>query len=124
MPIVTEMPTAPQSLRRPPLPPAVFLILLSLQDEDAHGYRIRGEVLERSNGAVRLDPGSLYRLIARLLDEGLIVESPGRTESGEERRRTYRLTPAGRRVLVAETERMADLVAQARSRGIKRPRPV
>jgi DNA-binding MarR family transcriptional regulator len=66
----------------------------------------------------------LYRLIARLLYEGLITESPGRTDSGEERRRTYRLTPAGRRVLGAETERMADLVAQARSRGVRRPRPV
>ena len=118
------MPSAPQSLREPPLPPPIYLILLALQDGDSHGYRIRADVIDRSSGTVSLDPGSLYRLIARLLDEGLISEATARAEPATgDRRRLYRLTAIGRRVLAAETDRMADLVAQARARSPKRPRP-
>ncbi len=117
------MPSTPQSLRQPPLPPPVFLILLALQEGESHGYRIRADVLERSNGAVRLDPGSLYRLIARLENDGLIAEATRPGSGADDRRRTYRLTPIGRRVLTAETDRMADLVSQARARSAKRSRP-
>lgn len=114
------MPPTPQPLSRLPLPPSVFLILLSLAEGEAHGYQIRKDVIARSDGAVRLDPGSLYRLIGRLLDDGLITEvaRPGGTDE-DARRRYYRLTPEGRRVLLRETDRLADLVAQVRAR---RPR--
>jgi DNA-binding PadR family transcriptional regulator len=119
------MPPTRQSTAALPLSAPVFLILLSLVDEDAHGYRIRASVLERSNGAVKLDPGSLYRLIARLSEDGLIAEAsaPPASKHDDERRRYYHLTPAGRRVLTAETERLAALVAASRAAMSKRARP-
>jgi DNA-binding PadR family transcriptional regulator len=115
------MPPTPQPLSRLPLSPTVFLILLSLAEGDAHGYQIRKHVIARSDGAVRLDPGSLYRLIGRLLDDGLITEvaRPGGADE-DARRRYYRLTPEGRRVLLRETDRLADLVAQVRARRTRR----
>jgi DNA-binding PadR family transcriptional regulator len=117
------MPPTPRPLSRLPLPPSVFLILLSLADGDAHGYQIRKDVIDRSDGAVRLDPGSLYRLIGRLLADGLIADVAGAPKTDEDaRRRYYRLTPEGRRVLMRETDRLADLVAQVRARGARRPR--
>ena len=106
------MPPAPQSLVKLPLPPSVFLILLSLAENESHGYQLRKDVIARSGGAVRLDPGSLYRLIGRLLDEHLIVERAD--DEDDERRRRYGLTAQGRRVLRSETDRLADLVQQAR----------
>ena len=111
------MPPTAQSLSRLPLPPTVFLILLSLADGDAHGYQIRKNVIEHSNGSVRLDPGSLYRLIGRLLDERLIDETGSRGAADDDaRRRYYRLTALGKRVLLQETERLSDLVDQVRAR--------
>ncbi|MBK9240666.1 MAG: helix-turn-helix transcriptional regulator [Acidobacteria bacterium] len=120
------MPPTRQSTAALPLAPAVFHILLALADGDAHGYRIRADVIERSNGAIKLDPGSLYRLIARLSDDGLVVESPSRpkADDDDERRRYYRLTPMGKRLLEAETNRMADLVALARAKAGRRVRSV
>lgn len=119
------MPPTRQSSASLPLAAPVYLILLALADGDAHGYRIRAEVIERSGGTVRLDPGSLYRLIARLTDDGVILEAPVRpkVDDDDERRRYYRLTPLGKRLLQAETNRMADLVAVARSKAIKPVRP-
>ena len=119
------MPPARQPTAALPLSTPVFLILLSLVDEDAHGYRIRASVLERSHGAVKLDPGSLYRLIARLSDDGLIAETfaPKSGRRDDERRRYYHLTRAGRRVLTLETERLATLVAASRAAMSKRARP-
>ena len=116
------MPPTRQSTAALPLAPAVFHILLALADGDAHGYRIRADVIERSNGVLKLDPGSLYRLIARLSGDALIDEAPGRPNADEddERRRYYRLTPLGKRLLAAETERMADLVAVSRAKARKR----
>lgn len=120
------MPPTRQSTAALPLSPVVYLILLALTGGDAHGYRIRAEVIERSNGTVKLDPGSLYRLIARLTDDGLVVESPGRpkADDDDERRRYYRLTSLGKRLLDAETNRMADLVVVARAKSVKRARSV
>ena len=105
-----------------PLAPHVYLILHALADGDAHGYALRSAVIERSNGMITLDPGSLYRLIARLVEDGAVSEAPPRARPAgdDERRRYYRLTPAGRRVLAAETNRMADLVAAERRRSLKR----
>ena len=109
---------APESLL--PLSPQVFHILLSLADADRHGYAIMQEIEERTGGAVRIGPGTLYGAIRRLHEDGLIEELDGDGDGSDERRRYYRLTPLGKRVLAAETERMAALVAFSRSRTAKR----
>lgn len=109
-----------------PLTPAVFHILIALADGEAHGYAIMREVAERSEGTVRLGPGTLYGAIGRLLDDGLIEESDKRPdpEMDDERRRYYRLTNLGGRVLAAETSRLEDLVRAARStRVVRRMKP-
>jgi len=120
------MPPTRQSTASLPLAPAVFHILLALADGDAHGYRIRADVIERSNGKLKLDPGSLYRLIGRLSEDRLIDEAPSRpkADDDDERRRYYRLTPLGRKVLTAETDRMADLVVIARAKSARRARSI
>ena len=103
-----------------PLKPQFFLVLLALADGPSHGYRIKQIVEER--GGLRLDPGSLYRLIARLLDEDLIGEHGGHA-GDDPRRRTYDLTERGRVTLLAETARMADLVDAVREKKtLRRPR--
>jgi DNA-binding PadR family transcriptional regulator len=116
--IATPMPPSRLSPSKLPLAPEVLLVLLVLADEPAHGYAIRQRVIERSDGAVDLDPGSLYRLIARLADDGLVDEA---SRDEESRRRTYRLTPRGRRVLAAELDRLRALLERAAS-ARKRPR--
>lgn len=99
-----------------PLPAAAFHILLALSAGDCHGYGIIQDVQARTAGALRLSPGTLYRTIQRLLEEGLIEEprKPSRS-SPDPRRRYYRITPFGTAVARAETERLADLVRLARS---------
>jgi DNA-binding PadR family transcriptional regulator len=100
-----------------PLTPAVFHILLTLADGEAHGYAMMREVTRRSAGSVRLGPGTLYGAIGRLLEDGIIEESEERPDPqmDDTRRRYYRLTKLGGSVLAAETERLADLVKAARS---------
>jgi DNA-binding PadR family transcriptional regulator len=108
-----------------PLTPAVFHILLTLADGEAHGYAIMQEVSRRSGGAIRLGPGTLYGAVGRLLQDGVIEESEERPdpEMDDTRRRYYRLTKLGGRVLGAETERLSELVKAARAtrtvRGLK-----
>ncbi len=96
-----------------PLRPVELHILLALADGDLHGYAIRQEAAKRSGGEVLLEPGTLYRALRRLLEDGLVAETRAARET-DERRRTYRLTDLGRRVAVAETERLAALVDEAR----------
>ena len=100
-----------------PLTPAVFHILVALADGEAHGYAIMQTVAEKSLGTVRMGAGTLYGAISRLLEEGLVEESEERPDPkiDDARRRYYRLTDFGARVLAAETKRMADLVRAARS---------
>jgi len=100
-----------------PLTPAVFHILVALADGEAHGYAIMQSAAEKSAGSVRLGSGTLYGAINRLLHDGLIEESGERPdpEMDDSRRRYYRLTDLGGRVLGAETKRMADLVRAAKS---------
>jgi DNA-binding PadR family transcriptional regulator len=100
-----------------PLTPAVFHILVTLADGEAHGYAIMQEVGKRSGGNVRLGPGTLYGAISRLLEDELIEESEERPdpEMDDTRRRYYRLTRFGGEVLAAETGRLAQLVRAARS---------
>jgi len=103
-----------------PLPPAVFHILLAVADGDRHGYAIIQEVLARTDGAVRLSPGTLYRSIQRMLDDDLLVEVHERPapDQDDERRRYYRLTPLGRAVARLEAERLHALVKLARASGL------
>ena len=100
-----------------PLKPSVFTILMVLSDADAHGYGIKKDVERRSEGRIRLEPGTLYRVIGKLLDDGMIDEVHRKLQSDEdERRRYYRLTQLGRQVLVAEAERLAVLIDSARAK--------
>jgi len=95
-----------------PLKTQWFHIMLSLAGEEQHGYGIMQEVLRRTTGKVRLWPATLYGTIKRLIEADLIEESSARPapEFDDARRRYYRLTPLGRRVLDAECERLQDLV--------------
>jgi DNA-binding PadR family transcriptional regulator len=105
-----------------PLKPHWLHVLLSLAGEEQHGYGIMQEVLERTGGKVRLWPATLYGTLKRLMDADLIEESAGRPPSDldDPRRRYYRLTRLGRRVLAAECRRLEDLVSIIRAkRGIK-----
>ena len=108
-----------------PLSPVVCHILLALAEGERHGYAIAQEAERVSGGRVRMGPGTLYGSIQRVLAGGLIAEAAREADdSGGERRRYYALTPLGRRVLEAETARLAALVALAGARGvIAAPRP-
>jgi DNA-binding PadR family transcriptional regulator len=100
-----------------PLSAAVFQILLALADSDRHGYAISQEVAERTEGAVRLSPGTLYTNLQRMLEEGFIVELTRRPPGAKNdpRRRYYRLTRLGLKAAEAELARLEGLVRQARS---------
>jgi DNA-binding PadR family transcriptional regulator len=103
-----------------PLPPATFHILLALVDQDRHGYAILQDIEARTAGALRLSAGTLYRSIARMVEQALIAEVTRRppVSSDDERRRYYRVTPFGRTVARAELARLAQLVRMARARGL------
>ena len=106
-----------------PLKPHWFHVLLSLADQEQHGYGIMQEVLDRTGGKVRLWPATLYGTLKRLMDEELIEESGTRPapELDDVRRRYYRLTRLGRRVLAAESDRLQDLVSILRAKqGLRR----
>jgi DNA-binding PadR family transcriptional regulator len=100
--------------------PVEFEILLSLAEGDRHGYAIMQEVSERSEGAVTVRPGTLYRAISRLLEAGLVAEVSRAASRGrgadDERRRYYSLTTLGRRVAAIEARRLARQVSTARAR--------
>jgi DNA-binding PadR family transcriptional regulator len=100
-----------------PLPTAVFHILVALADRDRHGYSIMQDVGVRTEGKVVLSAGTLYTAIRRMLEQGLIEElreSPD-PDSGDERRRYYRLTQFGRDVAVAEARRLSSMLEHARA---------
>ncbi len=101
-----------------PLTPAVFHILLALAGSDRHGYGIMQEVTRATEGQTRLGPGTLYRSIRQMLDAGLIAEADERPDPAldDERRRYYRLTGFGQRVVSAEALRLAALVRQAQAK--------
>jgi len=103
-----------------PLPKDTFHILVSLADRDRHGYSVMKDVLERTDGALRLGPSSLYASIRRLLEKGLIEELAERPdpEHDDERRRYYRLTRLGRAVATAEARRLERLLIDARATGL------
>jgi DNA-binding PadR family transcriptional regulator len=101
-----------------PLTPATFHILLTLVDGERHGYAIMQEVMERTEGSVRLGPGTLYSSLKRLLEAGLIAESGEKADPGlgDERRRYYRLTRHGLAVARAEAQRLDAVVRAARQK--------
>lgn len=107
------MPRAPEQIL--PLTPVVFDILVSLAAEDRHGYSILLDVRSRTGEPLR--PGSLYRALNRLLEEGLVEELDERPDPtlDDQRRRYYRLTPIGRRVAAAEAARLDAQVRSARA---------
>jgi DNA-binding PadR family transcriptional regulator len=103
-----------------PLPPATFHILLALLDEELHGYAIIQDVEARTKGELRLSAGTLYRSIARMVEQGLIAEVTRRRPAADDpRRRYYRVTPFGTAVARAEMRRLSDLVRLARARGLE-----
>jgi DNA-binding PadR family transcriptional regulator len=105
-----------------PLPSAAFQILLALVDEDLHGYAIMRQVQAQTDGRIRLGPGTLYSSIQTLL-EGKLIDEVGQREDaklGPERRRFYRLTAAGRKLVRSEAERLADLLRVARAKKVLR----
>ena len=101
----------------PPLTPAMFHVLLALAGDGLHGYAILKEVELRTDGEVKLSTGTLYGIIKRLLNDGLIIERRERPAvHDDERRRYYRLMPQGREVAAAEAARLEKVVALARAR--------
>ena len=109
-----------------PLTPAMFHVLLALSDGEKHGYAILKEVAQRTGGRVHLSAGTLYGIVHRLLSEGLVVESDERPDPAldDERRRYYRLTEFGRKVAIAEAERMEEILGMARAKKLlRRPEP-
>ena len=99
-----------------PLTPVAFEILLALGDGQRHGYAIMREVEERTSGRWSLHPGTLYRALARLVNEGLLEELEGPADDGDDRRRYYGMTSLGRRVAEAEAERLTAQLEVARTR--------
>jgi DNA-binding PadR family transcriptional regulator len=106
-----------------PLKPVELLVLSMLSAGDRHGYGIRQDILEHTGGSIELEAGNLYRTIRRLEQDGLLDESGRRpaSDSDDERRRYYRLTPLGRKVLGAELERLRVLVRLGESRRVIAP---
>jgi DNA-binding PadR family transcriptional regulator len=106
-----------------PLKPVELLVLTMLAAGDRHGYGIRQDILDHTGGAIRLEAGNLYRTIGHLIDDGLVDESGRRPAAAldDERRRYYRLTPLGRKVLAAELVRLRELVRLAESQKIIAP---
>ncbi len=103
-----------------PLKQAVLHILLALADGEQHGYGIMQSVEAFTKGQVKLGPGTLYRSIKQMLDAGWIEELDERPDPAldDERRRYYRLTGLGQRLLEAELQRMESLLRLARDYGL------
>ena len=102
------------------LRPIEFHILLALAAAERHGYSILQEVAELTEGELTIEPGTLYRALHRMLKDGWVVESGRRpaADVDDERRKYYRLTPFGRRLAMAEADRLARLLAVARQQGL------
>jgi DNA-binding PadR family transcriptional regulator len=106
-----------------PLKPIELLILTMLAAGDRHGYGIRQDIIDHTDGAIRPEAGNLYRSIRYLIDDGLVEDSGRRpaAELDDERRRYYRLTPFGRHVLAAEMRRLRALVRLAEAQRVITP---
>lgn len=107
-----------------PLKPVVFQVLLSLAEQELHGYGLVQDIASRTSARLQLEPGNLYRSLRAMLDDGLIAESSRRPapDLDDERRRYYRITPLGRKVAAAEAARLDELVREARARKLVKAR--
>ena len=105
-----------------PLSPAVLHILLALAGEERHGYGIMQEVARQSGGQYKLGPGTLYDNLQKLLDQAIVEEVAARPANEDPRRRYYRLSGLGRRILAAEVARLESVVHEARLR-LRAPSP-
>ena len=106
-----------------PLPPATFHILLAVLNGELHGYAIIQDVEARTDGSLRMSAGTLYRSVARMVEQGLIAEvAKRRSMADDERRRYYRITPFGTAAARAEMRRLSQLVRLARASGLT-PKP-
>lgn len=107
-----------------PLSPPVLNILLALGSNRLHPYGIMQEIDRRTGGKAVILPGTLYTSIARMLEQGLVEDAPGRPDPEEDdaRRRYYRITELGRRVAMAEVERLAALIRVAEEQELVPPR--
>ncbi len=103
-----------------PLTPAVYHILLALSDGEKHGYAIMKDVEAQTGGRVKMGPGTLYGSVKRMIAANLIEEAAERPDSelDNERRRYYRLSGLGRRVVAAETQRLMQAVRVARQKHV------
>jgi DNA-binding PadR family transcriptional regulator len=104
-----------------PLSAKDYHVLMVLLDEESHGYGMVKDIEERTDGRIRLEAATLYRVIRRLIRDGLVAEAdrrPAPESEMEERRRYYRITALGRKVVTLEAERMRSLVDEARTRAI------
>lgn len=103
-----------------PLRPVEFLLLLALAEQEQHGYGLTQEIAARTDGAVQLEPGNLYKVLKRLVADGLIEGADHRpvAELENERRRYYRLTRLGARVAALEAERLEALLATNAARSL------
>lgn len=99
----------------PPLKQREFLMLLVLAQRPCHGYALKQEILERTDGALDLGPGTLYRTVHGLEESGLIAELDDPAGDADPRRRTYEITALGREVAAREANRMDALVREARA---------
>jgi DNA-binding PadR family transcriptional regulator len=99
-----------------PLSPANLYILLSLAAEDRHGYGIMQEVARQSDGQYKLGPGTLYDNLQKLMNQGIVEDAPRRSADDDPRRRYYRMTSFGRKVLAADIERLEELIRAAKGR--------
>jgi DNA-binding PadR family transcriptional regulator len=104
-----------------PLRPLELLILTVLAGGERHGYGVRQEILDYTQGQVEVEAGNLYRHIRRLEDNGFLTEAAAPRTETDERRIFYRLTPSGRRALSAELQRLRELVQYAERTGILSP---
>ena len=104
-----------------PLTTPVFQILLSLVDEDLHGYAIIQDIAARTNGDVRLTASTLYAAVKRLVDAGWIAEVAARRADDDPRRRYYHITRVGRAAARGEARRLDELAAMARTKGLLAP---
>src|SRR5262249_12658367 len=102
--------------RHLPLSPASLHILLALAGEDRHGYGIMQEIARQSEGRYKIGPGTLYDNLQKMMDQGMVEDAPLRSADDDPRRRYYRLTAFGRRLLAAEVARLEGVVRQARMR--------
>ena len=105
-----------------PLSPATLHILLSLAGEERHGYGIMQEVARQSEGQYKLGPGTLYDNLQKLMDQAIVEEALRRSADDDPRRRYYRLTALGRRILTAEVARLEGVVREARIH-LRQPSP-